>query len=80
MTSKTSKYRVVRIDNGHGNPSTGVVSNHRTSEAAQAAIDKANRSLRRSPGQGNSWHPYAIQRADMVTYTDGTTGIEWVTE
>ena len=51
-------YHVVRIDNGRDNPPTGLVSSHRTLEAAQSAIDKANR--RR--GYPSHWHPYAIQR------------------
>ncbi len=54
------KYQVVRIDNGRQNPPTGIVSTHRTREAAQAAIDKANRKLRKQPGYQTAWHPYTI--------------------
>jgi hypothetical protein len=56
-----TKYRVVRIDNGPRNPHTGIVSTHRTREAAKRAIDKANTQLRRLPGYGTAWHPYAVQ-------------------
>jgi len=55
-----TKYSVVRQDNGPNNPSTGLVSRHRSVEAAQKAIDRANQRLRKLPGQHNSWHPYAI--------------------
>ena len=55
-------YHVVRIDNGRDNPPTGLVSTHRTLEAAQEAIAKANRYLRRLRGYESAWHPYAIQR------------------
>lgn len=55
------KYQVVRIDNGRDNPPTGVVSTHRTREAAQSAIDKANKSLRKLPGMSSAWHPYDIR-------------------
>jgi hypothetical protein len=54
------RYAVVRIDNGAGNPHTGIVSNHKTEEAAREAIDRANRQLKKSPGQSSSWHPYAV--------------------
>ena len=72
-----TKFRVVRIDNGHDNPHTGIVSNHRTQEAAQAAIDKANRGLRSLPGCRGAWHPYAIEQALPVPFTDGTSGMAW---
>ena len=55
------KYQVVRIDNGRQNPPTGIVSTHRTREAAQAAIDKANRKLRKQSGMATAWHPYDIR-------------------
>jgi hypothetical protein len=61
-TKKTreSRFAVVREDNGPHNPYTSVVSNHHTAEAAHAAIEKANRSLRRLPGYERAWHPYAV--------------------
>ena len=64
-------YRVVRTDNGSRNPHTGIVSNHRTLEAAQEWIDKANRRLCRSRGQEQSWHPYAIERSVVVASRTG---------
>lgn len=56
------KYRIVRIDNGARNPHTGLVSEHRTLDAAQAAVDRANEKLRRQAGMSTAWHPYAIQK------------------
>ena len=56
----TARYQVVRKDNGPNNPNTGVVSNHKTIEAAQSAIARANRRLRHQPGQQTAWHPYVI--------------------
>lgn len=55
------KFRVVRIDNGPRNPQTGVVSNHRTLAAAQAAIDRADKRLRRTRGFESAWNPFVIE-------------------
>lgn len=71
------KFRVVRIDNGSRNPQTGVASNHRTLDAAQRAISRANESLRRVPGYRDAWHSLAVQEAVPIRYTDGTSGREW---
>lgn len=54
------RFAVVRIDNGLSNPHTGLVSNHRTREAAEQAIERANRNLHKQPGYPTAWHPYAI--------------------
>lgn len=72
-------FRVVRFDNGRNRPNTGVVSYHRTLESAQISIDRANRSLQRRAGQSTSWHPLGIQKAESVSYTDGSTGTQWET-
>jgi hypothetical protein len=55
-----TRYAVVRIDNGPHSPHTGLVSNHRTRESAEIAIETANTRLNRQPGQQHAWHPYAI--------------------
>lgn len=55
-----SRYAVVRIDNGIHNPHTGIVTNHRSEDAARREIERQNRMLRRMPGQATAWHPYAI--------------------
>ena len=47
-----------------------VISRHRTVEAAEDAIDRANAKLRRQPGQFASWYDWHIVRVD----TDGTRG------
>jgi hypothetical protein len=57
-----STFRVVRIDNGPRSPHTGIVSRHRTLEAAEAAVDRANQQLQRTPGYATAWHPYEIQQ------------------
>lgn len=62
--TQTTKFRVVRKDNGPMNPHTGLVSNHRTREAAERAVEQANRGLRRTRGYENARHPYAVQEFD----------------
>lgn len=58
--TQNSRYSVVRIDNGIRSPHTGIVSNHPTEDAAFAAIDRANKRLRRQAGYARAWHPYAV--------------------
>jgi hypothetical protein len=77
MTQAQNKYRVVEVNNGTSNPHTGVISNHRTLEAAEAAIAKANAKLRRQAGYRDSRYPWAIQQAESISFTNGSTGIEW---
>jgi hypothetical protein len=55
-----TRYAVVQIDNGRNNPHTGLISGHRTAEAAQSAIERANKRLRRLPGYKTAWYPYAV--------------------
>jgi len=55
-----SRYQVVRKDNGPHNPHTGVVSEHKTADAAREAIDNANRQLRHQKGYATAWHPYVV--------------------
>lgn len=64
-----TRYAVVRQDNGPRNPHTGVVSRHRTPEAAQKSIDQANLRLRRQPGYATAWHPYAVLDTQTGEYT-----------
>lgn len=42
------------------------ISRHRSIEAAQATIDKANRQLRAQPGQQNSWVDWHVVEAERV--------------
>lgn len=72
-------FRVARFDNGRDKPATDVISNHRTKDAAQSAIDKADRRLQRRKGYENTFYQYGIQESHPVTFTDGTKGIEWKT-
>jgi hypothetical protein len=62
---EADRFIVVRKDNGPSNPHTGVVSQHDTAAEAFAAIDKANRKLRKQAGYQNAWHPFAV--LDRVT-------------
>jgi hypothetical protein len=55
-----NRYAVVRIDNGMRNPHTGIVSNHKTEDAAREAIERANRRLQKQAGYATAWHPYAV--------------------
>jgi len=71
------KFRVVRIDNGADNPHTGIVSYHDTAEEAYGAIRKANYRLRLHAGYQTARHPYAVQQASTVTYSDGSTETVW---
>jgi hypothetical protein len=54
------RYAVVSILNGIKNPHTGLISNHRSEEAARKAIEKANRQLRKRRGYETAWQLWAI--------------------
>lgn len=66
-----TNYYVIQPIMSKGQPdwaeSATIISRHRTEDAAQSAIDKATRRLRRQDGMKNSWLDWHIVPADALS-------------